>query len=209
MKVLDLQCQDQHLFEGWFGSEDDFQRQLGQGLIECPLCGSKQVHKMLSAPRLNLRAQHRAEPHSPSEGTLSESASSSGASGDKGGALSPPFSRPLENPTATPAQRLDAQRIESNTPGDRLDDRQREGALTLQALKAMQDQWLKVSREIMANTEDVGDHFAAEARRIHEGRSAERGIRGHASLEEAVELIEDGIGVMPLLLPEAVKKTLQ
>jgi len=90
-----------------------------------------------------------------------------------------------------------------------LDDRQREGALTLQALKAMQDQWLKVSREIMAKTEDVGDHFAAEARRIHEGRSAERGIRGHASFEEAVELIEDGIGVMPLLLPEAVKKTLQ
>gem|GEM_PF-14191 len=212
MKVLDLQCQDQHLFEGWFGSEDDFQRQLGQGLIECPLCGSKQVHKMLSAPRLNLRAQHRAEPHSPSEGTMSESASSSGASGasvDKGGSLSPPFSRPLENPSATPGQRLDAQRIESKTPGDRLDDRQREGALTLQALKAMQDQWLKVSREIMANTEDVGDHFAAEARRIHEGRSAERGIRGHASLEEAVELIEDGIGVMPLLLPEAVKKTLQ
>jgi hypothetical protein len=220
MKVLDLQCQDQHLFEGWFGSEDDFQRQLGQGLIECPMCGSKQVHKMLSAPRLNLRAQHRTEPHSPSEGPLSESASSygaSGASGDLGGVLIPPFSRPLENPTATPAQRLDAQRIESNTPGDILGDRQkaglgaglREGALTLQALKAMQDQWLKASREIMANTEDVGDHFAAEARRIHEGRSAERGIRGLASPEEAVELIEDGIAVMPLLLPEAVKKTLQ
>jgi hypothetical protein len=215
MKVLDLQCQDQHLFEGWFGSEDDFQTQLGQGLIECPLCGSKQVHKMLSAPRLNLRAQHRTEPCSPLEGTRSESASASGdsgtsgASGLLGGALSPSFSRPFENPTALPAQRLETQRVKSNPPGDILGDRQREGARSLQALKAMQDQWLKVAREIMANTEDVGDHFAAEARRIHDGRSAARGIRGHASPEEAVELIEDGIAVLPLLLPDAVKKTLQ
>ena len=54
MKVLDLQCSQQHSFEGWFGSEADFQDQLGRGLVECPLCGDIAVSKMLSAPRLNL-----------------------------------------------------------------------------------------------------------------------------------------------------------
>ena len=31
MKVLDLQCPASHVFEGWFGSEDDFQGQLARG----------------------------------------------------------------------------------------------------------------------------------------------------------------------------------
>ena len=56
MKVLDLQCTHRHSFEGWFGSEADFQDQLGRGLVECPLCGDTDVSKMLSAPRLNLGA---------------------------------------------------------------------------------------------------------------------------------------------------------
>ena len=56
MKVLDLQCAHQHGFEGWFGSEADFTSQLARGLVSCPLCGDAQIRKMLSAPRLNLRA---------------------------------------------------------------------------------------------------------------------------------------------------------
>ena len=54
MKVLNLQCGLRHTFEGWFASEDDFQGQMGRGLVECPLCGDKGITKMLTAPRLNL-----------------------------------------------------------------------------------------------------------------------------------------------------------
>jgi hypothetical protein len=54
VKVLDLQCGQQHVFEGWFGSEDDFQSQLTRGLLTCPMCGDASVAKKLSAPRLNL-----------------------------------------------------------------------------------------------------------------------------------------------------------
>ena len=61
MKVLDLQCEQRHTFEGWFASEEDFQGQLGRGLVECPLCGDKAIAKMLSAPRLNLGSA-RSEP---------------------------------------------------------------------------------------------------------------------------------------------------
>lgn len=53
MKVLDLQCSRQHSFEGWFGSEDDFQSQLARGLVECPLCADKGIQKLPSAPRFN------------------------------------------------------------------------------------------------------------------------------------------------------------
>ena len=56
MKVLNLQCAHGHGFEGWFGSEDDFQSQLQRGLVECPMCGDTAVTKLLSAPRLNLGA---------------------------------------------------------------------------------------------------------------------------------------------------------
>ena len=56
MKVLDLHCRSEHVFEGWFASEEDFQSQLGKGLVQCPLCGDDQIQKRLSAPRLNLRA---------------------------------------------------------------------------------------------------------------------------------------------------------
>ena len=62
MKVLNLHCGQGHLFEGWFAGEDDFQAQLGQGLLECPMCGTHEVRKALSAPRLNLGARAPASP---------------------------------------------------------------------------------------------------------------------------------------------------
>lgn len=43
-----------HGFEGWFASGDAFEAQREAGLIECPVCGSTQVVKLLAAPRLNL-----------------------------------------------------------------------------------------------------------------------------------------------------------
>jgi hypothetical protein len=56
MKVLDLHCAHQHVFEGWFASEDDYLAQLSKGLVACPVCGDTAVSKKLSAPRLNLGA---------------------------------------------------------------------------------------------------------------------------------------------------------
>lgn len=56
MKVFDLQCSQEHSFEGWFASEDDYGQQQTQGLVTCPMCGDATVRKMLSAPRLNLKS---------------------------------------------------------------------------------------------------------------------------------------------------------
>lgn len=143
MKVLDLHCAHGHGFEGWFGSEDDFQEQRSRGLVECPMCGDTAVQKRLSAPRLNLGAQ-----------------------------------APRNQLMATPDAGLQAE-------------------------------WMRMVRKVMENTEDVGERFAEEARRIHYGEAGERAIRGQASQDETRELLEEGIAVLPLPVPKALKGPLQ
>ena len=54
---------------------------------------------------------------------------------------------------------------------------------------------------ILLNTENVGENFPAEARRIHYKEVPQRNIRGVASGEETRELLEEGIAVMPLPIP--------
>lgn len=40
------------MFEGWFASSEDFERQKTSGLVACPYCESKNVGKMLMAPNV-------------------------------------------------------------------------------------------------------------------------------------------------------------
>ena len=73
----------------------------------------------------------------------------------------------------------------------------------------MQAAWMQLVRQVMASTEDVGERFAEEARKMHYGESEERGIRGQASMEETQALLEEGIGVLPLPIPKGLKGPLQ
>lgn len=73
----------------------------------------------------------------------------------------------------------------------------------------LQAAWMQLVKQVMANTEDVGDRFAEEARKIHYGESQERGIRGQASGEETRALLEEGIPVLPLPVPKGLKGPLQ
>ena len=148
MKVLDLKCAQQHVFEGWFASEEDFQSQRSRGLVSCPMCGDAAVDKQLSAPRLNL-----------------------------GGSPEPQAPQAKE---ALPALMSDPQ---------------------------VQANFMKMMREAVAKTEDVGERFAQVARQMHYGEVEERGIRGRTSAKEAVELLEEGISVLPV--PPALKEPLQ
>lgn len=74
---------------------------------------------------------------------------------------------------------------------------------------ALQAAWLHMVRRVMANTEDVGERFAEEARRMHYGETEERSIRGQATPEQAEALLDEGIAVMPLPLPPGFEETLQ
>ena len=154
MKVLDLHCQNDHVFEGWFGSEQDFQNQLQRGLLTCPLCGDAQVRKALSAPRINLGVREIPSTISPRP----DAAASSGAS------------EPAEATLPSAASVL---------------------------------QW---ARQAAAQAEDVGSQFADEARRIHRGDAPERAIKGQASADQTLQLLEEGVPVLPL--PQAATETL-
>lgn len=58
LKVFDLECDHSHIFEGWFGSHEDYDAQQARGLVTCPVCGSATITKRLSAPRLNVAHLH-------------------------------------------------------------------------------------------------------------------------------------------------------
>ena len=159
MKVLDLQCRQGHSFEGWFGSQDDYDVQRARGLVTCPMCNDSEITKMLSAPRLNLG--HGTTPEKPATDTAA----------------------PMPSDETAPA---DASPVVQ-----------------------MQAALMHMVRHVMANTEDVGNRFAEEARKIHYGEREERNIRGQATREETEALLDEGIDVLPLPMPDALKEPLQ
>ena len=71
------------------------------------------------------------------------------------------------------------------------------------AQKAAMDQLRQAVKTIRENSEDVGERFPEEARKIHYGESEERGIIGQAKPDEVKSLVEEGVGIAPLPdLPE-------
>ena len=145
MKVFNLRCGQQHAYEGWFASEDEFTSQRERGIVACPLCGDTDAVRMPNAPRL--KVSRHAAPAEPARSETTE--------------------------------------------------------VTLQS------QWLRAVRQVLSSTEDVGERFPEEARRIHYGEVEERGIRGKATREDAEALREEGIEVMALPIPDAAKGPLQ
>ena len=78
------------------------------------------------------------------------------------------------------------------------------------ALEAqVQSAFMKAMRGLMDRSEDVGESFAEEARKIHYKESPQRSIRGQTTLDEAEALREEGIEVMAIPLIPALKNTLQ
>jgi hypothetical protein len=53
MIVFDLRCEDSgDIFEAWFQSSADFERQKKRGLVQCPACQSSRIAKAPMAPRV-------------------------------------------------------------------------------------------------------------------------------------------------------------
>ena len=69
-------------------------------------------------------------------------------------------------------------------------------AKLLQAMAQMQAEALKQSRW-------VGDKFAEQSRAIHYGEREAEVIHGQATPDQAIELIEEGIALVPLPFPVA------
>ena len=48
MMVLDLQCANEHFFEGWFANSEVFNQQKVAGEIRCPICEDNKITQVLS-----------------------------------------------------------------------------------------------------------------------------------------------------------------
>lgn len=59
MIVFNLGCENSHRFEGWFASGEDFERQLGEKLVACPLCGNANIARLPHAPYVNSGAKEK------------------------------------------------------------------------------------------------------------------------------------------------------
>lgn len=183
MKVLDLRCSAGHIFEGWFGSEQDYQRQRETGLLQCPMCGVLTVEKTLSTPKVQAKSNTKQTPQTPQ--TPQQAPSAAGQAPRGQGESAPPAHQEAVQEAAAQAM--------ANLPPE------------VQA--QLQAHWLSVAREVVAKAEDVGADFANEARRIHHGDAPDRAIHGEASFEEAKALMDEGVAVLPL--PDGVKTTMQ
>jgi hypothetical protein len=76
-------------------------------------------------------------------------------------------------------------------------------ALLDERQQALREMIKELHEKIIASSDDVGTAFSEEARKMHDGETPTRSIRGKASFEEARALLEDGIPVMPIPdLPE-------
>jgi hypothetical protein len=143
VKVFDLCCDAEHLFEGWFASQEEFEAQLQARKIGCPLCGSVLISRRPSAARLNLGSP----------------------------------TAPIAAAMPDPAQ--------------------------------LQSALVRAAMQIIENTEDVGERFAEEARRIHYQEAPERGIRGVATHSEAQALEQEGVRILAFPFAELAKGTIQ
>ena len=61
MIVFELGCENHHRFEGWFASGEDFDRQLGEKLLTCPICGNSKITRLPHASYVNTGGGERTE----------------------------------------------------------------------------------------------------------------------------------------------------
>jgi hypothetical protein len=144
MIVYDLECENSHRFEGWFGSGDDYEKQLVGKLLTCPLCNNSNVVRRPSASYVNTGATEK-----------------------------PPREKQKSTSVSVPQQY-------ANIPPEIV---------------------AKVIEHIVKNTEDVGNSFPEEARKIHYNEAPERHIRGTATAKDVESLRDEGIDVMSLPVP--------
>ncbi|MGE3247290.1 MAG: DUF1178 family protein [Beijerinckiaceae bacterium] len=169
-----LRCDKGHEFESWFAGSAAYEEQVDRGLVECPFCGSQNVSKALMAPSVSTARKKEARMEAIGRQMAARAIAAQGAA--------PAAAAPVSVPAPVAAAPAVA------APVALLDENHRKLREAIRELHG----------KIAENTVDVGTAFPEEARKIHEGDAPERPIRGQATFEQARELWEDGIPVLPV-----------
>jgi hypothetical protein len=65
MISYDLRCDQSHVFEAWFGDRQAFLDQRKEGLVECPMCGSREID--IAFTGCSIKTGNRADPQKPAD----------------------------------------------------------------------------------------------------------------------------------------------
>jgi hypothetical protein len=169
-----LNCADQHVFECWFPNSDSLSRQLGLKLVDCPICGSVDVIRPLSAPNLST-PKTRSRSATPDHIDPSQIDSGQTDADERQREQTKQVRWPVTSGVAVPP------------PSD-----------------VMRSMLRDMQKLVKRDFTHVGDNFAAEARKIHSGEAEAENIYGQCTPDEQAELEEEGItvGVLPWLPPD-------
>lgn len=189
MIVYALRCSESHEFEAWFRSGDTFEAQAAAGEIACPFCGGTRVGRALMAPNIargrtaELAVQQSRDeavrPSAPADAALHGQALRDRPAAGQAVA-GPPGIRPPDQMQPAPRQA---------------------GGGHLPPERALIEAVHRLRAHVEAHCRNVGDGFAAEARRMHRGEIEAEAIYGRASRDEAEALQDEGIPVLPLPWP--------
>ncbi|WP_424978070.1 DUF1178 family protein [Leisingera sp. S232] len=163
-----LKCAAGHEFDSWFQSAAAFDKLAAAGMVSCALCGGTDVEKAIMAPRVRPGRKAVSAVGEPERRAADHSAA--------------------DGSTAAPVPAAPAPAASALTSPGMLSRPSGEVEKALSELR----------KKVEENSDYVGDSFVKEARAMHLGEAPERAIHGEAKLEDARELIEEGVPVMPL-----------
>jgi hypothetical protein len=169
-----LNCADQHVFECWFPNSDSLSRQLGLKLVDCPICGSADLIRSLSAPNLST-PKTRSRSATPDH--IDPSQIDSGQT------------------DADKRRHQQTKQVRGSVTS---------GVAVSPTSDIMRSMLRDMQKLVERDFTHVGGNFAAEARKIHSGESEAENIYGQCTTDEQAELEEEGItiGVLPWLPPD-------
>ena len=182
MISFDLCCAHHHVFEVWFRSSGDYEDQRARGLISCPVCNNASVTKAVMAPNISGKGNRGAGNREPDN---------RGPVGNDD-ARSLPIAAASATPRSSPAGPSTLAEFAATAAAK----------LPPEALAALATV-ARIQAEMLPKSTWVGTRFAAQARAqaASDDPAAQPLIHGQATRAEAEALIDDGIAIMPLLVP--------
>ncbi len=165
-----LKCAEGHRFESWFQSASAYDKLAAAGHVTCSVCESTSVQKAVMAPPVQAARAAAQIPDQESQ-TVQDSAESVSSTSKN---ISPVADDTVAVDTRPTGQDLTGPKSELE-----------------QAISILR-------KQVETQSDYVGANFAEQARSMHLGDSPPRAIYGEAKLEEAKDLIEDGVPIVPL-----------
>lgn len=192
MIIYKLKCDINHTFECWFQNSESFDIQKKKNLLSCPFCASSIISKAPMAPRLAFQKSEK------SENYISELPShASQITAGTSSTLASEVYNTQNDLTGAIHMAKDGDKTSLFSSAE-ITLPISEETTTAHPATLVRKALLDLKALVKQHCDDVGGRFTEEARRMHYGETKKRNIYGQASLEEIIELHQEGVEVSAL-----------